>query len=273
MKILIFEGGLGNQIIDYAFCTYLRLNFPNEKIYGIYDQKRMSEHYGLEIDKWFDVNLPPSVWFAKPIQFSIRFLKKVFRVSKWFDYSDRLMTKPNAKLYVPFKLDKKYFPKGDWLKFKIDRNKMSADNKHVLSKIENSNSYFIHVRRGDYLKENVKELYGNICTKEYYLKAINMVKKIDINAIFFVFSDDISWVKDNLKLEDPIYIDWNTGINSPIDMFLMSRCKGAIIANSTFSYWAARIGVKKDLIIHPSKWFNNHPSGNPDMFENDWIAI
>lgn len=50
--------------------------------------------------------------------------------------------------------------------------------------------------------------------------------------------------KKNLPFNDAYFIDWNTGENSPLDMFLMSQCKYAIIANSTFSYWGAMLGRK-----------------------------
>ena len=65
------------------------------------------------------------------------------------------------------------------------------------------------------------------------------------------------------------FIDWNTGENSPLDMFLMSQCKYAIIANSTFSYWGAMLGRKKELVYYPTKWINSE-FGNPHIFPEDW---
>lgn len=82
----------------------------------------------------------------------------------------------------------------------------------------------------------------------------------------------MSWVKKNLLIPSPIYIDWNNGKDSYIDMFLMSNCLYAIIANSTFSYWGATLGRKKEIIVYPAKWVNE-PYTAPCIFPNHWIAF
>ena len=80
----------------------------------------------------------------------------------------------------------------------------------------------------------------------------------------------MDWVKKNLKLPEVVsFINWNTYTESPIDMFLMSQCKYAIIANSTFSYWGAYLGVKKCMVFYPKKW--NNGVATPEIFEKDWI--
>ena len=61
MRILVFTGGLGNQMFEYAFYKHLKSCFPKESFYEHYGVK-LKEHYGLEINKWFDVTLPPEKW-------------------------------------------------------------------------------------------------------------------------------------------------------------------------------------------------------------------
>lgn len=74
------------------------------------------------------------------------------------------------------------------------------------------------------------------------------MKNLVPSVKFICFSDDIGWVKQNLELgKDAVFVDWNNGTDSPLDMYLMSQCKYGIIANSTFSYWGARLGIKKSL--------------------------
>ena len=68
-----------------------------------------------------------------------------------------------------------------------------------------------------------------------------------------------------------IFVDWNKGENSPLDMYLMSQCNGAIIANSTFSYWGAILGKEKARVYYPIKWINS-PRGVPDIFFDNWIS-
>ena len=67
-----------------------------------------------------------------------------------------------------------------------------------------------------------------------------------------------------------IFIDWNTGNDSIYDMFLMSKCKVNIIANSTFSFWAAYLNDSSQIVIYPKIWYNTH---TPDIFPETWIPL
>lgn len=87
-------------------------------------------------------------------------------------------------------------------------------------------------------------IFGNICTQKYYHDAIRIITEKVNDAVFYVFSDDISWVQTHLDIPNAVYVNWNTGESSIYDMYLMSSCKYNIIANSTFSYWAARLNKK-----------------------------
>ena len=84
-------------------------------------------------------------------------------------------------------------------------------------------------------------IFGNICTQKYYHDAIRIITEKVNDAVFYVFSDDISWVQTHLDIPNAVYVNWNTGESSIYDMYLMSSCKYNIIANSTFSYWAGTI--------------------------------
>lgn len=138
--------------------------------------------------------------------------------------------------------------------------------------MKKTESVFLHVRRGDYLSPRYKKLFEGCCGLDYYETAIAYIKKQVANPKFFVFSDDIEWTKKNIPLDNPSYIDWNHGEDSPYDMYLMSHCKYAIIANSTFSYWGARLGRKKTIITYPSKWYNP-PLTVSNMFPKEWVKI
>lgn len=123
-------------------------------------------------------------------------------------------------------------------------------NIEMAKKIENSESVAIHARV-------VNFNYGmkDVLDRNYYNKAISYIKrKSDTPLSFFVFSDNVSWCKENLdKLgiskEDIIFVDYNKGENTFRDMQLMSLCKHIIIPNSTFSWWAGF------LINNPKKIF------------------
>lgn len=273
MRILVFTGGLGNQMFEYAFYLHLKSCFPNERFYGHYG-KKLTEHYGLELDRWFDVELPPEKFWALPVVGLFYFYKQMVPHSKWLDLNQREWKHQDAKVLFPFKFNKRYFPKGnDWLKWKVDESKLSEKNKKVLEQIRNNHTCFVHVRRGDYLASNYKSIFEGCCTLEYYKKALKFLQDKYADIKFICFSDDLQWMKQNLPLGDnATFVDWNTGKNSPLDMYLMSQCDNAIIANSSFSYWGAFLGKKKKTVVYPQRWWNSD-DGNPDLFWDDWQAF
>ncbi|MCI9489919.1 MAG: hypothetical protein HFG97_07900 [Dorea sp.] len=114
----------------------------------------------------------------------------------------------------------------------------------------------VHVRRGDFLDTKYLREMGT-CTKEYYLNAIDYMRQKKPNAVFCFFSDDIEWVKHNIKEDYALYIEKNMFIQyyDWYDMYLMSICKHNIIPNSTFGWWGAWLNQNPEkIVIAPSKW-------------------
>lgn len=143
--------------------------------------------------------------------------------------------------------------------------------KEILRDIKENESVSIHVRRGDYLKGRAKELYGGLCDISYYENAIAYIRSKRNNPKFFFFSDDISWVKENLRIADAVYID-SACSDQYTDMFLMTQCDDNIIANSSFSWWGAWLNENREkLVVSPNKWFNLHVA--PDVICEDWIKL
>lgn len=270
MKFLVFGGGLGNQIFEYVFYLYLKEKYPKLKIFGFY-KIRLSGHNGLEINRRFDIKLPPSNLFSDMIVYLLYLLKRINPKNKIFDLGIDKCINEKAILYNALKQNKCYLPNDrNWIRFKIEENSLTEKNKKILYKIRNTNSYFIHIRRGDYITGKWAEYFKGTCPIEYYYDAIKYIKRNDNRIQFFCFSDDIEWVKENIIIEDAVYIDWNKKEESFMDMYLMSQCKGAIIANSTFSYWGAFLGKEKKNITYPKKWINGQ---QPDIFPDNWISL
>lgn len=272
MKVLSFGGGLGNQIFEYAFCCYMQNKYPDHRVYGHYNKGKLSEHYGLEIDKWFDVQIPKSTWFSTMTVGLFYILRKLIGEHHWIDTATRECRNEKAVVFVAYKYTKKYIPEPAWLRWKVDEQALSEQNKGILKLINQNNTWFIHVRRGDFLSPKYKETFEGCCPLEYYQKAIEDVKAKENDPHFICFSDDIAWAKENLPNVVEKFVDWNTGTDSPLDMYLMSQCNGAIIANSTFSYWGALLGKQKTRVYYPKKWINSK-RGMPDIFFDSWISF
>lgn len=132
-------------------------------------------------------------------------------------------------------------------------DELQDKNDAIIRQMEDTLSVSVHIRRGDYLDEINRGLFGGICTEAYYESAIGYMKMGFPEAKFFFFSDDIPYVKERYHKEAYQIIDWNKGKDSFYDMMLMSRCKHNICANSTFSFWGARLNPHPDkVMIRPS---------------------
>ncbi len=148
---------------------------------------------------------------------------------------------------------------------------MNLKNQQLLKIINDTNSVSIHIRRGDYIKSNIADIYGGICTEKYYDRALSIVdKSISDNKQYIFFSDDPDYVREHYSIPNIIIVDWNNGEDSFMDMYLMSKCKYMILANSTFSYWSAMFNKTKRMVICPSKWNNLN---FPDITQSEWIQI
>jgi hypothetical protein len=263
MKIIVFQGGLGNQIFQYAFYRFQKKNYPQLK--WIFASG--NSHNGFELNKWFDVEMVHANFLWRIIFRIVHFLK----VKGIHDYIIDADANPekNGIFISGYWQNKKYYQKH-FLNFK--KLKLSSQNEDIKKRMQSTQSIAIHIRRGDYLQPPYDKIYSGICTIEYYQHAIQIIKMHFDNPQFFIFSDDIEWVKENLKIPNSIFIDWNKGHNSIYDMYLMSHTKANIIANSTFSYWGAFLNSKTEMVIYPKKWFNSQYS-TPDIFPKTWLGI
>lgn len=131
--------------------------------------------------------------------------------------------------------------------------KLQDLNDKTISQMEAVQSVSVHIRRGDYLDEANQALFGGICTDDYYERAIGYMRERLPDVKFFLFSDDVPYVREHYPGEEFQVIDWNQGRNSFYDMMLMSHCRHNICANSTFSFWGARLNPHEDkVMIRPS---------------------
>lgn len=139
-------------------------------------------------------------------------------------------------------------------------------NQEMGKEMQNCNSVSVHVRRGDYLDPENVAMFGNICTPAYYRKALEIVKEKVPDAHFYLFSDDIPYVKKEFGGDAYTVVDINHGKDSFYDMWLMSQCRHNICANSTFSFWGARLnGYKDKLMIRPTIHKNSQTFQKEEM--------
>ncbi len=126
-------------------------------------------------------------------------------------------------------------------------------NRQMAEEMKNCDSVSVHIRRGDYLNPENAGMFGGICTEAYYAGALKMLKEEVPDAHFYLFSDDIPYVKAHFQGEEYTIVDINHGRDSFYDMWLMSNCRHNICANSTFSFWGARLnGSEGKIMVRPA---------------------
>lgn len=157
-------------------------------------------------------------------------------------------------------------------------NHLDGKNRDLLERIKSTTSASVHIRRGDYVEDKITHEFHGTCSREYYVHAISKLRENDNEVEFFFFSDDIEWVEEefsNLPVK-MTFVKSNTGKNSWKDMFLMTSCTHNIIANSSFSWWAAWLNRNSSkVVIAPERWFNNPDKEKYtfDLIPDEWIRI
>lgn len=136
------------------------------------------------------------------------------------------------------------------------KHALLPENKELYKKITQTNSICISIRRGDYVTVAEYDKIYNICGKEYFEKAVELMKQKVSEPVFVVFSDDVQWAKENLDFGVKTYYERGC---DPLweKVRLMSACKHFIISNSSFSWMVQYLGTAKDkIVISPDRWYN-----------------
>jgi hypothetical protein len=275
------KGGLGNQMFQYAAAKALASSNKTKLILDI-NEFEVYNLRVLELDKY---NIK-----AKMVNKSylIKKIVKKFKLDKYFnsyyvekslkyDYGIRNL---NNDIYLEgYFQNEKYFVdiRDELLKDFTIKNNISKYTKQIKEQILDAKiTVSLHIRRGDYVSDsNTNSIHGT-CDLEYYNKAKDLIHNKYNGVKYFIFSDDIAWVKENLKIDDALYIDSEEKRIPHEDIYLMSLCSHNIIANSSFSWWGAWLNQNSDkIVIAPKKWFVDDVMNNQsrDIVCKDWIRI
>jgi hypothetical protein len=154
------------------------------------------------------------------------------------------------------------------------KNAPSPEFERMKRQITQNQSVSIHVRRGDYVtKAKTNSLHGT-CSPEYYRLAIKEISNNLTSPTFFIFTDDVTWTKENLQIkQNNIYVSGNKFSNAE-ELILMSMCQHNIIANSTFSWWAAWLNTNPHkVVIAPKQWFATSTIDTKDLIPPNWKTL
>ena len=156
------------------------------------------------------------------------------------------------------------------------KTEVSKKNKNIIDLIEKNynKSVSVHIRRGDYVTNKNASKWHWVCDINYYNKINKNIKEKIKNIFFFVFSDDIEWVKQNIDFWKNVYFVDNNIWKWYEDLRLMYSCANHVIANSSFSWWWAYLWRNKNkIIIAPKKWLLIDDYNYSDILPDNWIKI
>lgn len=267
MKIICLKGGLGNQIFEYCRYRFLK-ETSTESVSIYYDSRRLKQHGGTMLSECFDITLPKNSIRIDITVAALKMLRTINLFPRLYDD-----TRDDCVLIDDYCQDRRFIASARrWLPFR--KFHLSEKTARLLDIIEAEDyPVAVHVRRGDYLiRQNLGDF--GLCTTEYYHSAVSHILGKHPSARFFLFSDDMAWVKENLHVENAVCVEKEEDGHDYTDLFLMTRCSGHVIANSTFSFWGAMLANDEDATnIYPRRWFANKAWTVPDIFPDDWIAL
>lgn len=285
------HGGLGNQMFEYAFGRALQIRLGCELILDTsdfaYDKLRnySLDHFylndSIQIDSSGKYNMKYDQGCNKLLRIGTKFFPELqyLLLSKYgiyiWDYAK----------YKEIKLAdcEKYYFHGYWQgydyfsnsidvirnEFRVKDEVMEA-NRDLMKRIQESNSVCIHIRRTDFLS-NSNKLYN--CKNNYYICGMRFLEKGKTELTYFVFSDDIEEVKKKFSFGDRkvVYVEQHNPDYE--ELRLMYNCKHFIIANSTFSWWAAVLSRRTDKsVIAPKVWYTDHRDIS-NLILKEWNVI
>ena len=284
-QVLIrLQGRMANQMFEWALGKAIKKQTGIQPIFDDSEETQKLSVFNLDFKKYA---------IKKPLRY------KLFRKTIPFRNIRNKLTKIKIKLpklveNPYFKYDEKYinvqapiYLDGFFQSYKYLENireellqdfslkkPLNKKNKEILEQIKNTESVSLHYRRTDYLKSRVANVMG-ACTDEYYQNAVKTIsEKINKPLTLFIFSDDPKWVKENVKFDHKtIVVDINSGKQGYFDMELMKNCKHNIIANSSFSWWAAWLNENPNkILVAPKVWMKNIES-DYDLMPPEWIRL
>lgn len=297
MIIIRLMGGLGNQLQQYAL--YQKFIALGKEVY---------------LDtSWFDENLQTQMNAPRSLELNL-FEKADYQIAddeikkrllgaekglagifnklarklklrddyRFFEsdmYHPQIFEMQNAYLEGYWAANKYYEDVMPVIREKLLFTQIDSANCEMAAGIEAESEYntcSVHIRRGDYLDANNAAMFGNIATPEYYDRAFEYILEKYPETRFYIFSDDMEYVKNKYgNMKNCFFVDINHGEKSRFDIYLMSKCRTHICANSTFSFWGARLDQGDGIRIRPSIHKNSQvfiPEQMHDLWK-DWVLI
>ncbi len=298
MIIVKLTGGLGNQMFQYAagrrlaekHSTILKLDVSGFEVYKLHRYSLHCFHIWEylatrnEVEQIMSGSSNHGSSIGKLIKWQRKLMEKLSRKSsnsphyiteKYFQFDPNLLNAPNSVILDGYWQSEKYFTDiKDILRREfVVKYPVDPLSQQFATKIQNSNAVSLHVRRADYVQDQLTNQIHGTCDQNYYNQCIQHIAERVINPHFFIFSDEPAWARENLNLPFPkTIVDCNDASRNYEDLRLMSLCQHHIIANSSFSWWGAWLNNSPQKIVcAPKQWFKDTSRNTQDLIPETWV--
>ena len=262
--VVALEGGLGNQMFQYAAGRALSLRAGTTLALDLRPLLRQGQRaYGLGAFSLGEVSLitegvPPArtgkirQWLRK-----LTGGEQTFREAGFFYDEGIRAVNPPARLEGYFQSERYFEDVAEVIRadFTPPADELGRLDDLASRLLPSGAKVALHVRRGDYTNPATMAVHG-LMGPDYYARARHLLAERTGPSAVCVFTDDPAWVRANLGLPaDSVFVSEYTR-SAVEDLILMSRCSHHITANSSFSWWGAWLNPKPDkVVVTPSRWF------------------
>jgi len=303
MIIVYLKGGLGNQMFQYALGRRLSLELKMQlKLdLGWFKGQQKREFELSEFNLPENLALPDFLYKFPPFSHDRLIDKFYFHFNRSIpaniqfvlnedsngSFDPRILEVKGSKYLDGYWQSEKYFESvKDQIRsdFTLRKALSAQDQALALEMRSNPRSVSVHVRRGDYVSDSSIINRHYVCTPDYYLETMDLMRsKLGNGIVFYVFSDDPEWCRSEMKYPSDHMIVSDGHRSVPQELDLMSNCQNSIMTNSSFSWWGAWLkDHPQKIVIYPKIWFYNRTT--PDLplehwqswqhnTENDWMYI
>jgi hypothetical protein len=283
-------GGLGNQMFQYACARNLATTRGLELVldlgwFGDEGARAPARKYELgafglqgRIVRLSQRRIDALEGFASRLATPLRWIPPRLTVvrEKSMSFNTSIVEAPESSLLIGYWQSERYFEDvAETIRdqFSFHRSSNAADP-GLLREIQDSPSLGVHVRRGDYVTSAKTNLLHGTLDPAYYDEAVHHVTaNRDVERIF-VFSDDPDWTEAHLAFRLPTTHVRSSSGRAVDDLHLLQMCTHQVIANSSFSWWAAWLNDNPEkIVVAPKRWFRDPAIATPDLIPPGWHRI
>jgi hypothetical protein len=287
MIFVYLQGGLGNQMFQYAFAKALAID---KNMNFIIDSSHFEKANFLgETPRSFQLHLFNAHFkiasdnerqTLQQLRYPSLFTRAWNKLTQSYPLQiidDETVYSNIESYFTPNFLLSGYFQKEIYFKKHEDLIRQDFQpREHITAPFDiHPNTVSVHIRRGDYITNANANAHHGVCGMDYYERAFSFIENQLTDPHYIFFSDDIEWCKEHFKNKiNAHFIEDRNGKPEHEDLVLMSRCAHHIIANSSYSWWGAWLNPNDSkIVVAPARWNNRQSSATNDYVPPTWRQL